>query len=309
MKGTKTSSFGTKGRVAHDSSKFYNSKLYKEIKNNNSDIIVNEFPNELLNTIIASSCENMKDIPNNSLHLMITSPPYNVSKEYDNDLSLEEYLNLLKNCFTETYRVLVDGGRACINIANIGRKPYIPLSDYVSKIMIEIGFNMRGEIIWNKSAGAGISTAWGSFQSASNPILRDVHEYILIFSKGNYKRERNKEEKELRKDNITKEEFIEWTKSVWTMNTESAKRIGHPAPFPEELPNRLIKLFSFTNDIVIDPFMGSGTTAIAAIKNKRNFVGYEINKEYINLANNRILNLKEKKNHNCIIIKIMLAFN
>lgn len=295
MKGTKTSSFGTKGRVAHDSSKFYNSKLYKEIKNNNSDIIVNEFPNELLNTIIASSCENMKDIPNNSLHLMITSPPYNVSKEYDNDLSLNEYLSLLKNCFTETYRVLVDGGRACINIANIGRKPYIPLSDYVSKIMIEIGFNMRGEIIWNKSAGAGISTAWGSFQSASNPILRDVHEYILIFSKGNYKRERDKEEKELRKDNITKEEFIEWTKSVWTMNTESAKRIGHPAPFPEELPNRLIKLFSFTNDIVIDPFMGSGTTAIAAIKNKRNFVGYEINKEYINLANNRILNLKEKK--------------
>lgn len=294
MKGTKTSSFGTKGRVAHDSSKFYNSKLYKEIKNNNSDIIVNEFPNELLNTIISSSCENMKDIPNNSLHLMITSPPYNVSKEYDNDLSLNEYLNLLKNCFTETYRVLVDGGRACINIANIGRKPYIPLSDYVSKIMIEIGFNMRGEIIWNKSAGAGISTAWGSFQSASNPILRDVHEYILIFSKGNYKRERDKEEKEFRHDNITKEEFIEWTKSVWTMNTESAKRIGHPAPFPEELPNRLIKLFSFTNDIVIDPFMGSGTTAIAAIKNSRNFVGYEINEEYINLANNRILNLKEK---------------
>ena len=294
MKGTKTSSFGTKGRVAHDSSKFYNSKLYKEIKNNNSDIIVNEFPNELLNTIIASSCENMKDIPNNSLHLMITSPPYNVSKEYDNDLSLNEYLNLLKNCFTETYRVLVDGGRACINIANIGRKPYIPLSDYVSKIMIEIGFNMRGEIIWNKSAGAGISTAWGSFQSASNPILRDVHEYILIFSKGNYKRERDKNEKEFRHDNITKKEFIEWTKSVWTMNTESAKRIGHPAPFPEELPNRLIKLFSFTNDIVIDPFMGSGTTAIAAIKNNRNFVGYEINEKYINLANNRILNLKEK---------------
>ena len=294
MKGTKTSAFGTKGRVAHDSSKFYNSKLYKEIKNNNSDIIVNEFPNKLLNTIIASSCENMKDIPNNSLHLMITSPPYNVSKEYDNDLSLNEYLSLLKNCFTETYRVLVDGGRACINIANIGRKPYIPLSDYVSKIMIEIGFNMRGEIIWNKSAGAGISTAWGSFQSASNPILRDVHEYILIFSKGNYKRERDKNEKEFRHDNITKEEFIEWTKSVWTMNTESAKRIGHPAPFPEELPNRLIKLFSFTNDIVIDPFMGSGTTAIAAIKNNRNFVGYEINKEYINLANNRILNLKEK---------------
>lgn len=294
MKGTKTSAFGTKGRVGHDSSKFYDSKLYKEIINKDSDIIVNEFPKELLNTIIEGSCENMKDIPNNSLHLMITSPPYNVSKEYDNDLSLNEYLDLLKNCFTETYRVLVNGGRACINIANVGRKPYIPLSDYVSKIMIEIGFNMRGEIIWNKSAGAGISTAWGSFQSASNPILRDVHEYILIFSKGNYKRERDKNEKEFRYDNISKEEFIEWTKSIWTMNPESAKRIGHPAPFPEELPNRLIKLFSFTNDIVIDPFMGSGTTAIAAIKNNRNFVGYEINEEYINLANNRIENLKEK---------------
>ena len=294
MKKTKTSAFGTKGRVGHDSSKFYDSKLYKEIINKDSDIIVNEFPKELLNTIIEGSCENMKDIPNNSLHLMITSPPYNVSKEYDNDLSLNEYLDLLKNCFTETYRVLVNGGRACINIANVGRKPYIPLSDYVSKIMIEIGFNMRGEIIWNKSAGAGISTAWGSFQSASNPILRDVHEYILIFSKGNYKRERDKNEKEFRYDNISKEEFIEWTKSIWTMNPESAKRIGHPAPFPEELPNRLIKLFSFTNDIVIDPFMGSGTTAIAAIKNSRNFVGYEINEEYINLANNRIENLKEK---------------
>lgn len=294
MKKTKTSAFGTKGRVGHDSSKFYDSKLYKEIINKDSDIIVNEFPKELLNTIIEGSCENMKDIPNNSLHLMITSPPYNVSKEYDNDLSLNEYLDLLKNCFTETYRVLVNGGRACINMANVGRKPYIPLSDYVSKIMIEIGFNMRGEIIWNKSAGAGISTAWGSFQSASNPILRDVHEYILIFSKGNYKRERDKNEKEFRHDNISKEEFIEWTKSVWTMNPESAKRIGHPAPFPEELPNRLIKLFSFTNDIVLDPFMGSGTTAIAAIKNNRNFIGYEINEEYINIANNRIKNLKEK---------------
>lgn len=294
MKGTKTSSFGTKGRVNHDSSKFYDSKLYKEIKNKDLDIVVNDFPNELLNTIIEDSCENMKDIPNNSLHLMITSPPYNVSKEYDNDLSLNEYLNLLKNCFKETYRVLINGGRACVNIANIGRKPYIPLSDYVSKIMIEIGFNMRGEIIWNKSSGAGISTAWGSFQSASNPILRDVHEYILIFSKGSYKRERDKNEKELRRDNISKDEFIEWTKSIWTMNPESAKRIGHPAPFPEELPNRLIKLFSFSNDIVIDPFMGSGTTAIAAIKNNRNFIGYEINKEYINLANKRILDLKEK---------------
>ena len=121
----------------------------------------------------------MKEIPDNSVHLMITSPPYNVSKEYDEDLSLDEYLILLKNSFKETYRVLVNGGRACINVANLGRKPYIPLSDYISQIMYEIGFNMRGEIIWNKAASASPSTAWGSWQSASNPILRDVHEYIL----------------------------------------------------------------------------------------------------------------------------------
>jgi len=219
---------------------------------------------------------------------MITSPPYNVSKEYDDDLSLKEYLNLLKEAFSETYRVLINGGRACINVANLGRKPYIPLSDYISDMMIEIGFNMRGEIIWNKAASASPSTAWGSWQSAANPILRDIHEYILVFSKGSYRRERTKDETNHKQNTITKEQFMEWTKSIWTMNAESARRIGHPAPFPEELPNRLIRLYSFTNDIILDPFMGSGTTAIAAIKSKRNYIGYDINEEYIKLANDRI---------------------
>jgi site-specific DNA-methyltransferase (adenine-specific) len=287
--GTKTSSFGTNGRINHDSSKFYDSKLYKELDINNevSDII-NPFPDQYLNTIINGSCTVMKEIPDNSLHLMITSPPYNVSKEYDDDLSLNEYLNLLKAAFSETYRVLVNGGRACINVANLGRKPYIPLSDYISKMMIEMGFNMRGEIIWNKAASASPSTAWGSWQSAANPILRDIHEYILIFSKGSYRRERTKDEMAERCNTITKEQFMEWTKSIWAMNAESAKRIGHPAPFPEELPKRLIQLYSFTNDIVLDPFMGSGTTAVAAIKAKRNYIGYDINEEYIGLARDRI---------------------
>jgi len=291
--GTKTSSFGTNGRINHDSSKFYDSKLYKELKNNKQiSKSTNEFPNNLLNNIIHGSCEQMKEIPDNSLHLMITSPPYNVSKEYDNDLSLSEYLTLLKNAFSETYRVLINGGRACINVANLGRKPYIPLSDYISKIMIEIGYNMRGEIIWNKAASASTSTAWGSWQSASNPTLRDIHEYILIFSKGDYKRERSKEEKEIIKDSITKEQFMEWTKSIWTMNAERAKKIGHPAPFPEELPFRLIQLFSFETDIILDPFMGSGTTAVSALKSNRHFIGYEIDANYINLANRRIKKCK-----------------
>lgn len=284
-KGTETSTFGTNGRINHNSDKFYDTKLYKEIKKSPLVKIEadNIFPQDLENTIIQGSSETMTDIPDNSVHLMITSPPYNVSKDYDDDLSLHEYLELLKNIFKETFRVLVHGGRACINVANIGRKPYIPISDYISTMMIDLGFDMRGEIIWNKAAGAGVSTAWGSWQSASNPILRDVHEYILIFSKGDYKRERNEKQ-----NTITKEQFIEWTKSIWTMNPESAKKIGHPAPFPEELPYRLIQLYSFIDDIILDPFMGSGTTAVSALKSDRKFVGYDTDEKYIKLAETRL---------------------
>jgi modification methylase len=283
-KGTESSAFGTNGRINHDSSKFYNSKLYTELGDKKViDKNENDFPDHLENKFILGSAENMKELPDNSIHLMVTSPPYNVSKEYDEDLSLKEYLQLLENSFKETYRVLVNGGRACINVANLGRKPYIPLSDYISKIMLEIGFNMRGEIIWNKAASASPSTAWGSWQSAANPILRDVHEYILVFSKGDYKREKGEKQ-----NSISKEQFMEWTKSIWTMNAESARRIGHPAPFPEELPFRLIQLYSFKGDIILDPFMGSGTTAVSALKSDRKFVGYDISKEYNDLAEKRI---------------------
>lgn len=137
--------------------------------------------------------------------------------------------------------------------------------------------------MWNKAASASPSTAWGSWQSASNPILRDIHEYILVFSKGEYKREKG-----TRENTIEREQFMEWTKSIWTMKAESAKRIGHPAPFPEELPYRLIQLYSFKNDVVLDPFMGSGTTAVSAIKSDRKFVGYDVSEEYIKLAESRV---------------------
>lgn len=281
---TQTSSFGTRGRINHNSEKFYNSKLYKELDRKVVSVAFdNAFPKKYLNKIICSSSEKMIELPDNCVDLMITSPPYNATKEYDEDLSLKEYLQLLGNVFKETYRVLVNGGRACVNIANLGRKPYIPLSDYVSQIMIDIGFNMRGEIIWNKAASASPSTAWGSWQSASNPILRDIHEYILVFSKGDYKKEKKGKE-----NTISKEDFIEWTKSIWTMKAESAKRIGHPAPFPEELPYRLIQLYSFKDDIVLDPFMGSGTTAVSALKSDRKFCGYEINRDYVCIAKKRV---------------------
>ncbi|MCK9268031.1 MAG: site-specific DNA-methyltransferase [Alkaliphilus sp.] len=289
---TKTSSFGTKGRVNHDSSDFYNSRLYgHHKKDEKTKYIECEVDKKKINRIYCKSSENMNELPDNSVHLMITSPPYNVKKEYDEDLTLNEYRHLLKTVFLETYKKLVIGGRACINIANVGRKPYIPLHSYIIQDMLEIGFEMRGEVIWDKAASAAPSTAWGSWMSASNPVLRDTHEYILIFSKESFSRK-----KKDKINTIKKEEFLEWTKSIWTFPTVSARSIGHPAPFPEELPNRLIQLYSFESDIILDPFCGSGTTCIAALKSGRNYVGYDIKPEYVELSRKRISQCSEQIN-------------
>ncbi len=288
--GTKTSSFGTPGRINHDSTEFYNSKLYSSFQLP-EDIVFTEnmlLP-EQLDQIYCKSSEKMSELPDNSIHLMITSPPYNVKKEYDEDLSLNEYRLLLKNVFQETFRVLVTGGRACINIANLGRKPYIPLHSFIIEDMLEIGYYMRGEIIWNKDTSASPSTAWGSWLSAANPVLRDIHEYILIFSKESFSRKGKG-----RQSTIAKEEFLSWTKSVWTFPAVSAKSIGHPAPFPEELPHRLIQLYTFKNDVILDPFCGSGTTCLAALKDERAYIGYDISNDYVKLAKSRIHNYQSQ---------------
>ena len=249
-----------------------------------------EIPEDKLNKIYCKSSEKMDEIPDNSINLMVTSPPYNVGKEYDDDLSIEEYKELLKNVFQETYDKLATGGRACVNIANIGRKPYIPLHSLIIDVMLDIGYIMRGEIIWDKSASVGGSCAWGSWQSASNPVLRDVHEYILVFCKDSFSKKKVK----VKKDTITRDDFLNWTKSVWTFPTESAKKIGHPAPFPIELPHRLINLYTYEDDVVLDPFCGSGTTCVAAIQNNRNYIGYDNVEEYVNLANDRISEFKSQ---------------
>ena len=283
-KRTRTSSYGTQGRVSHDATKFYTSRLYEAIPGENDfEAGENPIPPERLNQIFTKSSESMVELPDHSAHLMITSPPYNASKDYDDDLNLSEYLELLNRVWVETYRVLVPGGRACINIANLGRKPYLPLHSYIIDQMLAIGYLMRGEIIWNKAASASPSTAWGSWKSAANPVLRDVHEYILVFSKGTFRRKREGGE-----STITKEEFLEWTKSVWTFQAVSARKIGHPAPFPEELPHRLIQLYTFRGDIVLDPFVGSGTTCLAARADGRGYVGYEINPDYAQHAMQRL---------------------
>jgi DNA modification methylase len=284
---TTTSSFGIAGRENHDSAPFYASRLYQnQPQESIGDFVENAVPLECLNHIFCTSAENMSELPDGSIHLMVTSPPYNVGKEYDEDMTMVEHLLWLEKVWAEVFRLLVPGGRACINIANLGRKPYIPMHAWITESMLRLGFLMRGEIIWNKAASASPSTAWGSWKSAANPTLRDVHEYILVFSKGVFKRQNPQQ----RESTISKEEFLEFTKSVWTFPAEPASKIGHPAPFPIELPYRLIQLYSFKGDVVLDPFMGSGQTAIAALKAGRNYIGYELNPEYVHMANNRIMN-------------------
>jgi modification methylase len=285
-KTTKTSAFGSPGRAGHDSSSFYAGKLYdSQLQGQVVDYIENSIPVDSLDKIFCHSAETMSELPDCSVHLMVTSPPYNVGKEYDEDLSKEDYLAFLQRVWKETWRVLVPGGRMCINVANLGRKPYIPLHAFIAEQVIQLGFLMRGEIIWNKAASASPSTAWGSWKSASNPTLRDVHEYILVFCKETFKRQNPSE----RPGTITRDEFLEYNKSVWNFSSESARKVGHPAPFPVELPRRLIQLYTFAGEIILDPFMGSGQTAIASLNSHRHYVGYEINAEYIELAWRRIV--------------------
>jgi len=281
---TETSAFGTSGHVSHDSSRFYTSRMYAGLNQGKQiEYSENPVPPEVLDRILCQSSEKMADLPDSSIHLMVTSPPYNARKEYDEDLNLEEYLSMLGKVWEETYRALVPGGRACINVANLGRKPYLPLHSFIIEQMLSSGFLMRGEVIWDKAASASPSTAWGSWLSASNPVLRDVHEYILIFSKEGFRRPKGD-----RENTISKEDFLAWTKSVWQFPAVQARQIGHPAPFPVELPHRCIQLYSFKDDVVLDPFAGSGSTCLAAQQDERHFVGYEINPDYCDLANSRL---------------------
>jgi DNA modification methylase len=281
-KSTATKSFGTGNREAHDSSAFYKRQLFTPVPVRKVSERINQIPHQLLDTVFPRSSETMTELPENCVSLMVTSPPYNVGKDYDLDLTLDEYLEFLKRVLTETHRVLVPGGRIAFNVANVGRKPYIPLNGYIASLASEIGYLMRGEIIWIKAKGASGSCAWGSWMSASNPTLRDLHEYVLIFSKQRFDRS------DKGKSTISRDEFMAATTSIWRIPPESARRIGHPAPFPVALAERLIHLYTFEGETILDPFMGSGSTAVAALNCRRHFVGYEIDPVYVHLCNDRI---------------------
>lgn len=283
-KRTRTSSFGVSRREGHDSSAFYARNLYdvSPASPPSSIPVVQENPGrEWADRIYCGSAETMP-LPPDSIALAFTSPPYNVGKDYEGNLSLADYLGLVQRVAREVYRVLLPGGRYVVNVANLGRKPYIPLHTYFYRAHLDEGFLPMGEIIWQKSKGANGSCAWGSWKSARSPNLRDVHEYLLVFAKGAFTRPDKGE------SDISAEEFMEATLSVWQIPPESARKVGHPAPFPVELATRVIKLYSYVNDVVLDPFAGSGTTCLAAKLLQRHYVGLDVSREYCDLAEKRL---------------------
>jgi site-specific DNA-methyltransferase (adenine-specific) len=291
---TETSNFGASRRENHDSSSFYGRFTAPEMSD---DEEVRACTVE--DSIILGDSRDMVQVSAKSVALVCTSPPYFSGKQYEEEMGRRhvpatylEYLKQLADVFAECRRVLEPGGRIAVNVANLGRKPYRSLSGDLTRILQDdLGFLLRGEIIWQKAVGASGNCAWGSFMKPSNPVLRDVTERVIVASKGRFDRALDAKRRASLglpyEATIAREDFMAWTLDVWHIPPESATRIGHPAPFPVELPRRLIELFTYRGDVVLDPFIGSGTTAVAAIATRRHYVGYETDPGYVDLAERR----------------------
>ena len=294
---TATSEFGSGKRESHDSSSFYDRFAPPVIS---PDETVN--PPASVDRLFCGDARAMTpaQVADRSVALVVTSPPYFTGKEYETDLaaghvpsSYVEYLEMLHDVLAVCLAKLEPGGRMAVNVANLGRKPYRSLSaDVIGILQDDLGMLLRGEIIWQKARGAGGSCAWGSYRSPQNPVLRDVTERVLVASKGRFDRAMKRKTREERglphEATIETDEFLEATIDVWEMPSASATRVGHPAPFPVELPRRLIELYTYRGDLVLDPFLGSGTTAIAAVETDRHYVGFDTEEAYIDLAERRI---------------------
>ena len=294
-KGTSTSNFGVSRRESHDSSAFYARFPLPEVSN---DSLVGA--RRRVDEVFEGDARSMDAIEPASVALVVTSPPYFAGKEYEEALgsghvpdSYVRYLAMLEDVFAECVRKLEPGGRIAVNVANLGRRPYRSLSsDIITILQDKLRLLLRGEVIWQKARGAAGSCAWGSFQRPANPVLRDLTERVVIASKGRFDRAITARERHRRglpsDSSIFKEEFMEATTDVWEIAPESASRVGHPAPYPVELPERLIHLYTYRHDLVLDPFMGSGTTAIAALRTERSFAGYDTDPGYVAAARKRI---------------------
>lgn len=231
-------------------------------------------------------------IENESINLVITSPPYNVDlgnnkykkdkyNHYDDNKDHIEYINWLKEIFTKIYAKMVNDGRIVINIGD-GKNGSVPTHSDIIQFMNDVGYNSYTTIIWNKSQ-VGNRTAWGSFKSPSCPSFPTPFEYILVF----YKNSKKLQHEGI--STINKQDFIDWSLSIWNFPGETQmKKWKHPAMFPIELPKRLIHMFTYENDVILDPFMGVGTTGIACKKLNRDFIGIEIDEKYFNIAKDRI---------------------
>ena len=235
-----------------------------------------------------------------SVALVVTSPPYFAGKQYEEELARDgvpssylEYLTMLTDVFAECVRKLEPGGRIAVNVANLGRKPYRSLSADVIRIFEdELGLLLRGELIWQKAEGANGSCAWGSFRSAANPVLRDITERVVVASKGRFDRARSAKQRAVEglphESTLLTDDFMASTLDVWSIPPESARRVGHPAPFPVELPEQLIRLYTFRGDLVLDPFMGSGSALVAAARLGRRYIGYDLDAGYVDIARQRV---------------------
>jgi len=294
-KPTATSNFGVGRRENHDASAFYE-RFTPPLISKNATIVE---PAEVDKIYVGNSSA-MSEVKDDSVALVVTSPPYFAGKEYEEALgkghipaSYNEYRKMLADVFADCVRVLEPGGRIAVNVANLGRRPYRSLAaDVISILQDDLRLLLRGEVVWQKAHGAAGSCAWGSFQSAANPVLRDLTERVVIASKGRFDRAVSRADRAGRnrpsENSIFKDEFMEATTDLWDIPAESATRVGHPAPFPVELPQRLIELYTYVGDLVLDPFMGSGTTAVAAMRTDRHFVGYDTDASYVALAHERI---------------------
>ncbi|HSJ26989.1 MAG TPA: site-specific DNA-methyltransferase [Acidimicrobiia bacterium] len=291
---TRTSNFGSSRRESHDASPFYerfDPPLISQDRHVHWE--------KDLDTIHLGDARSMDAVPSDSVALVVTSPPYFAGKEYEEEMgrghvpaSYQAYLKGLEEVFAECIRTLEPGGRIAVNVANLGRRPYRSLSGDVARIFEHLGLLLRGEVVWVKARGASGSTAWGTFQRPANPVLRDLSERIVVASKGRFDRAvppgERAEHGWPHVSDIWRDEFMEATTDIWEIPSESATRVNHPAPFPVELPRRLIELLTYRGDLVLDPFMGSGTTAVAALRAGRHFVGYEIDPDYHQRAVDRV---------------------